>query len=313
MDCIKLSTMPKQALPTPGDPSVKWYLEMGKNGEFVAKYKTVRVKAGGEEEREEDVEVEVEDVEEVREVEEQVRVAGETDLTIGKESVTIVKRGRGRPRKVQQTTGLSEVSTVKNVVGDVSRMATPDDGGGLGGKSMTMWWLRLSVATALNGTLLLELFAPELEWTNPHESILQRVIYALRGCCAASALCVCLGYYTFVILMAVFYKTNLIHQLYVSTKSSVSMSFLKYLMLDVAVHLFATTSLYNWWREYISTTSIFLAFVFHRWWSLWNSGFRSTYFRGDQIYLFPKPASPWLWYSVWVVESVVLASLLRAS
>jgi len=247
---------PSGGLPEPG-VKVKWFLEMGPDGQFVPKFLPVQ--------------------------------SGEEVDDIGCDD-------RGPDGKGE------ELGSNCVVVGNNS---VEGPGVSLGGRSMTMWWLKLSAVTALNGSLLLHLF--------PDSVSLHRVVSAFRGCSAASGVCVGVGYYMFALMMALTRRQpSLFYQLYRSTGLSSSISFPNYMTLDFAVHLVATTSVYLIWKDAVAadtTGSVVLAYSFHRWWSLWHSGFQSPFFRGDQVYLLPKPLPWWMWDASYLVEFLVLLAL----
>jgi len=181
-----------------------------------------------------------------------------------------------------------------------------DGGGGLGGRSMTLWWLKLSGAAALNGPLLLAMFQKD----EAVLSVLQVVVPAIQGCCAASSLCVGLGYYTAVLCSAAAGDTpSLFYRLYECTGSAGSMSFALYLALDFGVHAIATTSVFVLWRHHLTLHAIFLAFLFHRWWSLWYSSFKTLYLHGDDVYQLRRPLSAWVWNASYAAEFLVLVCL----
>lgn len=252
---------PSPSLPEPG-AKVKWFLEMGPDGQFVPKFLPVR---SGEEVDE-----------------------------------------RGSDDRGPDGEGEELGSTCVDVGKNIERVSST--GVSLGGRSMTMWWLKLTAVTALNGSLLLHLFPDPIS-----ASTLHRVVSAFRGCSAASGVCVGIGYYMFALMVALRRgQPSLFFQLYCSTGLSPSISFLNYMILDFGVHLGATSSVFLVWKDAVSaytTASVVLAFSFHRWWSLWHSSFRSPFFRGDQVYLLPKPLPWWMWDASYLVEFLVLLVL----
>ena len=114
---------------------VKWYLEMGPDGKFVAKYRKF------------------------------------PQIIPGASPSSSSSSSLKTSSKQNQTKKRSEIN----------------------GKAMTTWWIKLTAFTALNGSLILSLFKPELEYLHPEESLTHQVIFTLRGLCACSGLCVGIG------------------------------------------------------------------------------------------------------------------------
>ena len=185
----------------------------------------------------------------------------------------------------------------------------------LAGKAMTTWWLKLTMMTALNGTLILALFEPELEALfgsdlvfNP--SPVHQVIFSLRGLCAASALCVGCGYYSFSLAYNLSQTPSLCYQLYLCGGHTGWMPYIGYFVIDNFVHAFLTVFVYLYWHEFVTPTAVGLAFLFHRWWSLKNSNFTTPFLKGDKIYgITSKVPTGWMWFSAYVVECTVLLAL----
>ena len=261
-----------------GPQTVKrWYLEMGPSGEFVAKYKLSPASSS----------------------ESQLRTKSDGESSPA--TTAMYSKTLDSPMP-------STKSTPRTRGGEAEAQS-------IAGKAMTTWWLKLTMMTALNGTLILALFEPELEAlfgsdVDNHPSPVHQVIFALRGLCAASALCVGCGYYCYSITYNMSQSPSLCYQLYLSSGHTGWMSYLGYFAIDNFVHAFMTVFVYLYWREFVTPTAVGLTFLFHRWWSLKNSNFTTPFLKGDKVYgIKSKVATDWMWFVAYVVECSVLLAL----
>ena len=276
-------------LPGPGE-QVRWYLELAADGQFVARYR--KVGEGDDDDDDDDDE------------RGEGKIRGPAPSRIGARASSNLKSSGG---------SFADKNDELARVDGSSSVSASGGGGGLNGRSMTLWWLKLSGLVALNGTLLLELF------DGAEYDLLHKTIFALRGCCAVSGICVGVCYYLISLVIFPLSRPrggkatgSLAFQLYTSAGHSSKMSFDKYVVLDTLVHAATTSSVAIVWFHHISPIAATLAFLFHRWWSLWNSGFRTVFFRGDEVYKL-KPLAKWVWSASYGFEVAVIASLFLLS
>lgn len=180
------------------------------------------------------------------------------------------------------------------------------------GKAMTSWWLRLTAWVFVNTTVLFALFP-----TSSSSTSLPAIIFAVastaRGLCAASGLCVGLGYYTFSIHFSLNFPSAppLCRQIYDSSAHSIS--YPAYFALDTVVHVGATAGTFLAWHSHLSPLSIALAFLFHRSWSYYHSRGATCYLRGakgDEIYGFANLTPSVMWDVMYASESATLVVML---
>ena len=170
------------------------------------------------------------------------------------------------------------------------------------GGGMTKWWMTITSITFV------------LSYTIESLSIFDNfgnIIEFMRGLCAVSALCVCIGYYTFTIAFNSTQRESLASQIYDNMNLSKSMSLLTYHILDTFVHIFLCLGIFYTWFDTITPTNTIGAFTFHRLWSLITSKFNTIYFiHGDRIYGFKKNAMPWIYYMMYIIESLICVGLV---
>ncbi len=160
------------------------------------------------------------------------------------------------------------------------------------GMAMTKWWLLL--------TFLVVIF------TYGHDILGKDVWFnCLRGAVAVSGLCVGIGYYAFMITFNYVQTPTLLQQFYERSWKDKGYTFYGYVAVDVFIHVLCCGGFYVLWRDYVTVTSTCLTFIFHRLWSLVNSGWTTPYFQGDEVYQFNKRMPLWGWGVVYGVENSI--------
>jgi len=163
------------------------------------------------------------------------------------------------------------------------------------GKAMTIWWLCLSLNVIVVILINLVVFTPGLPQPPGHG-----ILNMLRGMCAASALCVGIGYYGFAISFSYVQKPILIRQLHWKHKHW--LPYRVYFILDAAIHVGATSTQFYTWSQHISLRSIAMTYSFHRFWSFYHSRGTTLYYTGNDVYSFRKNMPLWAWQLMYVVE-----------
>ena len=170
------------------------------------------------------------------------------------------------------------------------------------GGGMTKWWLTTTFITFVLSYVL--------EYI-PHFNRLHNVMEFMRGLCAVSALCVCIGYYAFTFAFNATQRESLASQIHCNMNLSKSMSLFTYHILDTFVHIFLCLGIFYIWFDTITPSNAIGAFMFHRLWSLITSKFNTIYFmHADRIYGFKKNAMPWIYYMMYIIESLICVGLV---
>jgi hypothetical protein len=157
-------------------------------------------------------------------------------------------------------------------------------------EAMTKWWIKLSIIV-----LFIEIVSP----------FIQPFICFIKGICAISACCVCVGYYVFVIIYNFQNEPHLMREFYVSQELENIMTFPTYVLLDTSIHVCVPVYMFYNWHSYVTVGGTIIAFLFHRFWSLVNSNFTSFYLVGDKIYNL-KEVIWWGWPIIYASEATVL-------
>jgi len=184
---------------------------------------------------------------------------------------------------------------------------------GSGGGGMTIWWLCLTVIVFL-ATLVTEgsILPSASHSSNMHNDVWvwwMKLLSFLRAVSATSGLCVCLGYYTFMIGFNVTQKSSLTSQLH---EKMPQLSLPMYIMLDLFVHVFCCLGVLIVWSNQLTAVGAFGAFLYHRIWSIFHS-YRhgpTLYYIGDHIYGFKHQVKDWVWVSMYTCETVTWIGVL---
>jgi len=150
-------------------------------------------------------------------------------------------------------------------------------------EAMTKWWLKITIQCYL--------------W-----SLIQ--IDFVKGVCAVSGCCVCIGYYVFACIYNSCYQPNLTKQFYINNFAK-TMSYQNYVILDVLIHIILPVLTYVMWYKHVTIASSIIAYLFHRSWSIVNSNYTSIYLDGSSIYKINN-LPVWGWTVVYIGEFIVL-------
>jgi len=157
-------------------------------------------------------------------------------------------------------------------------------------EAMTKWWLKATAMCFMLSFLPIEQFQPFFDF--------------IKGACATSGCCICIGYYVFAYIYNCCHEPKLTRQFYMDNFAEI-VSYSNYILMNGVVHIVLPVSIYYCWHEHVSVGGSVAAFIFHRCWSAVNSNFTTIYLDGSPIYKVHSLPS-WGWTIVYIGEFTVL-------
>ena len=175
--------------------------------------------------------------------------------------------------------------------------------------TFSIWWIQLVVFIIIFETFehIFEIFL-QVENCRYHT-----LLSILKGIACISGTCIFFGYFTFNFLFRLIYKNYFQYEIYIENFYHHTLTFYEFLLLDLFIHVFMVIIIYSSWKSfaYFDYHSIFGTFLFHRFWSLYTSQFKTIYLlEMKAIYRYVTTINKNLFRFVYLLEFIVILHYL---